>query len=387
MNVTHHPPISLKNDEGESEMIRCERCLMPNTRPGIIFNKEGVCQSCINYDKRKQIDWGKRWNDLVKLCERHKRGDGYYDCILGVSGGKDSHYQAYIIKEELKMNPLLVTVGNPFTMTEAGRHNYRNIGDVFNCDHILFDMSSDMLRRAMRVAFEEYLNPLMFVETACYTYLWNMAVKLGIPLVFFGEDPEYEYGTTAVSKDSANQYIAEGLPVGIFKTIDLKFWEEHGVPKEELNAFVLPTVEEMRKANVNVVFMSYYLPWSSTQHLEVARRFGFRDLAHEWKREGNFEDFEQIDSVAYMVHFWLKYCKFGFARCSDLVSRRIRMGLMTKDEGMELIRKYDHKLDQKSLDDFLQFTGYTNREFWDVVERWWNRDLFQKVDGIWKLKE
>jgi len=367
-------------------MNKCKRCLMPDTRPGIIFNDDGVCQACLNYDRRKEIDWETRWEALVKLCERHKRSDGYYDCIVGVSGGKDSHYQVYIIRERLGMNPLLITVGNPFTMTQAGQHNFKNIGEVFNCDHMLFNMSADMLKRSMRVGFEEFLNPLMFVETACYTFLQNMAIKLGIPLVFFGEDPEYEYGTTTSNRNSANQFINDGLPFGIFKTIDFKFWEAHGISREELNAFILPSAEDVKGSNLHVAFMSYYLPWSSTQHLEIARRYGFRDLAHEWKREGNFEDFEQIDSVAYMVHFWLKFPKFGFSRCSDLVSRRIREGLLTIDEGKELIRKYDDKLDQKSLDDFLAFVGYTPKQFWDIVEKWWNPNIFEKVDGIWKLK-
>lgn len=368
-------------------MKYCKKCLMPDTRPGTNFDKEGVCQACNNYELRKKIDWEKRRQELVKLCDKYRRKDGYYDCIVPVSGGKDSTFQVYFMKEEMGMNPLLLTIGDPFTKTKAGLSNFRNLGDTFSCDHILFNMSIDMLRRAMRVGFEESAHPLQFIEASCYTVSFRMAAKLGIPLVVFGENPEYEYGTVEENKHSANQYILDGLSFGIFKSVDFAYWEKHGISKNELNAFVPPTEEELARVRPEVIFMSYFLPWSSLHHQAIAIRYGFRGLANEWKREGNIEDFEQIDSIAYMVHFWLKYPKFGFQRVSDIVSRRIRQGVLTAEEGMRLIMEYDHKLDQWSLDDFLGFLGYTPREFWDIVEKFWNREIFEKLDGVWRLKD
>lgn len=360
---------------------------MPDTRPGSFFDEAGVCQACLNYDKRKSVDWTMREVELVELCDRYRRRDDYYDCIVPVSGGKDSHYQVYLMKEEMRMNPLLLTVGNPFTWTKAGWHNFRNLGDVFNCDYYLFNMSTDMLRRAMKVAFEEFLNPLMFIETAVYTVTLRTAIKLGIPLVVFGENPQYEYGCTKADSYLANKYILDGLSYGIFKLIDFDWWEKRGILKRELNSFILPTKEEVEKAKLEIIFTSYFTPWSSTTHLEIAQKYGFRDLTHEWKREGNFEDFEQIDSVAYMVHFWLKYPKFGFSRATDIASRYVREGLISLEMARELIEKYDHKLDQKALDDFLDFLRITPKQFWDTVERFWNTDIFEKVGDVWRPKD
>lgn len=360
----------------------CKKCLMPDTRPGSIFDSEGVCQACRNYEKRKTINWKERKKQLSELCDKYRRNDGYYDCVIPVSGGKDSHRLVYEMKVKMDMNPLLITVGDPFTKTKAGLKNYRNLGETFNCDHVQFDLSIDLFRRVTRIAFEEMGEPLKFIEAAIYTVPLKMAIKFGIPLIVYGENSAYEYGTTDQDNYSVNETISK-----IFKTINIGFWLQKGVAKKEINAIIPPTDEELKRVKPEVIFMSYFVPWSSIKNLEIAKKYGFRDLFHEWRREGCIEDFEQIDSVAYMVHLWLKYPKFGFQRTSDIVSRRIREGLLDLNEGKKLILKNDPKLDQRSMDDFIEFLGYKPKHFWDVIEKFWNREIFSKIDGIWQLKE
>ena len=363
-------------------MRYCAKCLMPDTRPGSIFDDKGVCQACINYEKRKTIDWEERRKQLRKLCDKYRREDGYYDCVIPVSGGKDSHFLVYTMKEEMGMNPLLITVGDPFTKTEAGLRNYRNLGDTFGCDHILFDLSIDLFRRVTRIAFEELGNPLRFVEAAIYTVPIKMAIQFGIPLIVYGENSAYEYGTTDRESYSAMETISR-----IFKSIDMDFWLQRRISRKEVNAIIPPTKEKLEEVQPEPIFMSYFSPWSSTTHLGIVKRYGFRDLAHEWKREGCIEDFEQIDSVAYMVHLWLKYPKFGFQRTSDIASRRVREGTLSLSEAKKLIMEHDHKLDQRAMDDFINFLRYTPKQFWDIIEKFWNRDIFEKVEGVWRLKK
>lgn len=363
-------------------MRYCNKCVMPDTRPGSIFDEEGVCQACRNYDRRGAIDWGKRFEELKALCKKYKRADGYYDCVIPVSGGKDSHFLVYMMKEQMGMNPLLVTVEDPFTKTKAGLSNFGNLGDTFGCDHILFNLSIDLFRRVTRIAFEELGEPLRFVEAAIYTVPLKMAIKLGIPLVVFGENSAYEYGTTDQENYSALEYILR-----IFNAINIDFWLQRGVSKKEANAIIPPTKEELETARPEPIFMSYFTPWSSTKCLGIAKKYGFIDLTHEWKREGCIEDFEQIDSVAYMVHLWLKYPKFGFQRTSDIASRRVREGLLSLSEAKKLIMEHDHKLDQRAMEDFIGFLGYTPRQFWDIVEQFWNPEIFERVDGVWKPRE
>jgi len=363
-------------------MQYCKKCLMPDTRPGSIFNEEGVCQACINYEKRKMINWDERLEELRKLCDKYRRLDGYYDCVIPVSGGKDSHRLVYEMKVKMDMNPLLITVGDPFTKTEAGSKNYRNLGETFSCDHIKFDLSIDLFRRVTKIAFEETGNALKFVEAAIYTVPLKIAIKFGIPFVVFGENSAYEYGTTDQDNYSANETISQ-----IFEGIDVDFWLKRGISRKEVNAVIPPTNEELMKVKPEVIFMSYFTPWSSVKNLDIAKKYGFHDLSHEWKREGCIEDFEQIDSVAYMVHLWLKYPKFGFQRTSDIASRRVREGLISLPEAKKLIAEYDHKLDQRAMGDFITFLGYTPIQFWDHVEKFWNLDIFEKIDGRWQLKK
>jgi len=362
-------------------MKYCKKCIMPDTRPGSVFDEQGICQACKNYEKRKFINWEERKNELKIICDKYRRDDGYYDCIIPVSGGKDSHLLVYMMKEKMGMNPLLVTVGDPFTKTKAGEKNFKNLGETFNCDHILFNISTDLFRRVTKIAFEELGEPLKFVEAAIYLVPFKIAVKLNIQLVVFGENSAYEYGTTDKENYYANDYI-----YNIFKSINIDFWLQRGISKKEMNSIILPAQEEINKTRPEVIFMSYFYPWSSMTNLRIAKRYGFKDLTHEWKREGCIEDFEQIDSLAYLVHLWLKYPKFGFQRTSDIASRRIREGLLSLEKAKGLIIQNDHKLDQKALDDFISFLGYTTKQFWGITEKFWNTNIFKKINDIWQMR-
>lgn len=132
--------------------------------------------------------------------------------------------------------------------------------------------------------------------------------------------------------------------------------------------------------------MSYFVLWDDEKNYQIAKRYGFKDLHHEWTREGYIEGYGQIDSIAYMVHLWMKYPIFGFARTTDIASRWIRKGQITREEGKTLVMENDHKLDQRAMEDFINLLGYTRRQFWDIVERFWNPELFDNVDGVWRLK-
>ncbi|PKP51250.1 MAG: N-acetyl sugar amidotransferase, partial [Candidatus Altiarchaeales archaeon HGW-Altiarchaeales-3] len=288
----------------------CKKCLMPDTRPGSNFNDEGVCQACLNYEKRKTIDWEKREKELEKLCDKYRRDDGHYDCVIPVSGGKDSHFLAYTMKIKMGMNPLLITVGDPFTKTKAGLSNFRNLEDSFGCNHILFNLSTDLFRRATRIAFEETGEALKFIEYAIYTIPTLLAQKFDIPFVIFGENSAYEYGST--DKDF---YLATPVVKSISDKLekDREWWIEKGLTSDEVSSIQL----DMNKPLPEVIYMSYFKPWSSVTNLGIAKKYGFKDLTHEWKREGCIEDFEQIDSIGYITHLWLKYPKFGFQRTSD----------------------------------------------------------------------
>jgi len=239
-------------------------------------------------------------------------------------------------------------------------------------DGYVYTINHNLFVKATRWAFEQTGNALMFVEYAIYLIPCLIAERFNIPLVFFGENSAYEYGTTKRDSYWANSAI-NWLIYSIFKDAD--WWDRGGISEIELKNIV----PEM--TNIHTIFMSYFYPWSSIEHLKIAKRMGFKDLddTKEWNRESTIEQFEQIDSYGYLLHLWLRYPRYGYQRVTDIVSRRIREGLMDKKEGMRLINKYDPRFDRAALNDFCNVCGYSTKGFWDIVFKApWNKYYGEK---------
>lgn len=335
---------------------------MPDSRPRSIFQGD-ICQACINYAKRKGVDWQKRHADLGYLCESIRRQKQQYDVLIPVSGGKDSHTLCKILVEDMGMRPLLVTVTDSFTHTKAGVNNLRNLITKYG-NHFQYTINHEVFKKATRYAFEETGEPLKWVEYAIYTIPYLLAQVFHIPLVVFGENSAYEYGSS--EKDNP-----DAMPVidGIVKKINSErsFWKKAGLTDDDIQA-ILP---RDRGFMPMIVFMSYYFPWSSEMNKAIAKQRGFVDLddTKEWKRQGTCEQYEQIDSMAYMVHLWMKYPKFGFQRAADIASRRVREGYMTIEQAKDIMEKIDPVLDPLSLMDFCDAMGYTEKEFWAIAKK------------------
>lgn len=363
----------------------CKKCVMPDTRPGIYFDGEGVCQACRAEERKNAIDWEVRWHELELLCDKHrgKYGSNGHDCVIAVSGGKDSHYQVHIFKERLGMNPLLVSVEDNFTMTEAGKHNLKNISETFGCMVLSCKPDIRTQKKLVRHSFEKWGKPTWFLDRLIYTYPIRMALAFRVPLIVYGENISYEYGgVNRVETPSAADQINNGV------ASDLS-WEElmqAGVTARDLHWCVYPE-KELQEFSLEPIYLSYFVRWNSYSNYLFAKSIGFKDLTHEWQREHTPEWFDQIDSKAYLVHPWLKYPKFGHATATDYASKFIRYGLISRAEGIELVKKHDHKLDQLAVDDFCSFTGYTLREFYAIVDTLYNPELFEKnAFGQWVLK-
>ena len=365
-------------------MKYCTKCVMPDTRPGISFNADGVCSACQAYENRKNINYEKRFQELELLCDKYRgmNGPNSYDCMIAVSGGKDSHYQVYILKEVFKMNPLLVTVEDNFPMTKAGEHNIKNISEEFGCDIISMKPNIKIQKIIMRYTFEKYAKPTYIIDRYIYSYPLHMAHKFNTPLLIYGENINYEYGGSQIKETpSAKEQIFNGVASGIDKEellID-------GISQNDLNLFNPPSKEEIEK--LNPIYLSYYIEWNSYRNYLFAKSRGFRDLTHEWIRTHTVENYDQIDTRGYNVHSWLKYPKFGHQFASDVASRQIRYGLINREEGIKLVKEHDHNLDPLCVRDFCEFLGYTESKFWSVVDKFYNKNLFLKNNnGEWVLK-
>jgi hypothetical protein len=232
-----------------------------------------------------------------------------------------------------------------------------------------------------RKAFEKLGSPSWYFDRAIYAFPIKMGIKMGLPLIVYGENINYEYGgSQKVETPSAIDQINND----VVKNVDWDFWLDENITMKDLNAAVYPSKEEV--AGLEPIYLSYFVPWDGYHNFVVAHQHGFRPLGKEWEREGYIEDYDQIDAIGYLVHPWLKYYKFGHARATDVASYWIRTGRITREEGVELVKKHDHKLDPRALKYFLDFTGYTEKEFYDIAEKFRNKDIWEEEDGEWRLK-
>lgn len=362
----------------------CKKCVMPDTRPGIWFDDKGICCACLANEKKKTIDYDQRFEELKILCDKYREMNGVdgYDCAIAVSGGKDSHYQVYIMKEVMGMNPILFSVEDNFTMTEAGKHNLKNISEAFGCHIISIKPDIKLQKKLMRKTFEKYGKPTWLIDRLIYTYPLQMALKFNTPLLVYGENVSYEYG----GSDAIETYSAkEILSNGVASDIPIKELLSEEIREKDLYLTKAPTKEAIN--TLDPIYLSYFIEWNSYKNYIFAKSRGFHDLEHEWNRTMTAENFDQIDSTAYLVHAWMKYPKFGHACATDYAARFIRYGLMTREEAIETVKKKDHHLDPLAVRDFCKFTGYSETEFWTIVDSFYNREIFKEdVYGQWVLK-
>jgi hypothetical protein len=210
-----------------------------------------------------------------------------------------------------------------------------------------------------------------------------MALKFNTPLLVYGENVSYEYGGSQQEETcSAKEQIANGVASGI----SLSELLGDGVTEKDLNFFEPPDSAALQR--LDPIYLSYFMPWNSYSNYLFAKSRGFHDLTHEWHRTHHVEDFDQVDSRAYLVHSWMKYPKFGHASATDYAARFVRYGLLTRQEAKRLVKERDHRLDPKAVRDFCEFLGYRESEFWAVVETFYNPALFVKNRlGEWALKD
>jgi len=360
---------------------------MPDTRPYISFDNDGICMPCKRYENRKNVDWDARWKELEALADKHRgRNGNYYDCLITVSGGKDSHYQVHIFKEKLGMNPLCISIDN-FSWTETGRLNYANLGDQFGVDIHTLTLNRRVARNMFRKAFEKQLVPCWYWDRAVYAYPLQMAIKLGIPLVIWGENTSYERGGPV--KENIPDALVQ-LKNDVVKPIPMEEWLDEDVTIKDLNPIIYPSMEEIEKAGIEARFLSYYVPWSDYGNYEWAIKRGWKTLKDtgEWEREGlPGLHYLQVDTIGYLVHTWFKFIKFGHWALTDYLSLDIREGRRNREEAIKIINEHEYKLDLKMLKDFIDFIGITEDHFWEVGDKFANKDLVEKRDGVWRLKE
>lgn len=360
------------------ELRRCANCLMPETRPRITFDEKGVCNACQWAEEKKRLNWSSRWKELESYCDRYRSRDGNFDCIVPVSGGKDSSYVAHMMKHKMGMHPLCVNVVPPLAF-EVGMKNLENFINS-GYDVVMVNPNPLVSQWIAKKGLMEHGQPLMSWMTNVQVAIFRMAIKMNVPLVMFGEEGETEYGGTSKLKNSAVYDIEDSVKIylsGIDPDQYLQRWS-----KKELYWWLYPTGDEFRKAGLAIAHWSYFENWDPYHHYLVAKEHcGLQEK--DSASVGTYNNFAQTDTSLYDLHTYLMYLKFGFGRCTADVGIDIRRGAMTRKQAVELARKFDGMYPEPFIQLYLDYYKLTYEELMGVFDKHANKKYFEKVEGRW----
>jgi N-acetyl sugar amidotransferase len=350
---------------------------MPETKPDLTFDEEGVCVACRNYENRVEIDWSQRWSEYLEILERYRRlNSSNYDCIVPVSGGKDSHYQVIKLLEA-GANPLCVTASTD-DLADIGRRNIENIKNL-GVDCIEVSINPHVRRQMNRIGLEQVGDISWPEHVAIFTIPVRIAVQHNVPLIVWGENSQDEYGGPAAAAKNnvlTRRWLEEfGGLLGL-RVTDLV--GEGGIEKRHLIQFTYPNDAELSRVGVTGIFLGYYVPWDGFNNAAVAKKHGFESYPEPC--EGSLVDYENLDNHQTRVHDYFKFLKFGYARATDQACLHVRRGRMARDEAIRIMQERDGKFPWtylgKPLEDILKEIDMTIDQFVRICDRFTNKKIF-----------
>lgn len=377
------------------EVKWCKKCVVSNQRPRIIFDHEGICSGCRNTEyKNNEVDWNQREKELVSLLDKHRRTDGQWDVIVPSSGGKDSGYVAHQLKYKYGMNPLTVT-WSPLQYTNIGFQNFQSCIDA-GLSNMLCTPNGKFQRKLARLCFEELGDAFHVFVLGQVSYPLQMALKMGVKLVFYGENGEAEYAGDPKYVDKpykpTTEFVTQHFKGLTFRELlayglqNKDYLSEDDFTESDLIFYEPPSLDSLNKAEIlGKHFYSYYHKWSPQENYYYCSEYtGFKPNPE--RSEGTYSKYSSLDDKMDGFHYYLRYIKFGLGRCLEEAAHEVRDGHITREEGVALMRRYEGEFPMKYFKDFLQYLNITEKHFWEVVDSWRASHLWEKVDGNWQLK-
>ena len=373
-------------------MKYCKKCLQPDTRPGIKFDENGVCYACLWEEEKQKIDWDERFKELKKIADEakleSKRRGNLYDCVIGVSGGKDSTFQAVYAKEKLGLNPLLINCA-PDEITEVGQHNIDNLNKLSGgFDIISLKLNPVVAKKIARKSFFERGNIVAGSEYCLWASAYIMADRFNIPLIIQGENAALTLGTALNQDTTGDAFNVTKLDT--LKGFDIdELIEGTGISKADMYFYTIPDIDAMKAKGIKAVWLQYYAKeWSQVYNADFAIARGL------WGRTrvdlhdiGRYRRYTALDSDLQIANQMIKYLKFGFGFATDEACYDIREGRLTREDAKWLVQEYDGCCGEKYIDITCNYLGITVEEFWSVVDKYVNKKLFFKDDkGKWSPK-
>ncbi|MBF0498602.1 MAG: N-acetyl sugar amidotransferase [Candidatus Riflebacteria bacterium] len=359
-------------------MKYCSRCVMPDTKPDLKLDDECVCNACRSFENREKVDWSIRSQELNSILDRYRSKDGRnWDCVIPVSGGKDSTYQVIRMLER-GMNPICVTA-TTCDLSEIGRKNIENIKNM-GVDYVELTSNRVIRRKLNRIGLMQVGDISWPEHVGIFTIPVRIAVQFNVPLLIWGENSQNEYGGPAAATEN--------------NTLDRRWLEEFGgllglrvsdlvgldsIEQRHLVPFTYPPEEELKKVGVTGLFLGYFLPWDGYENALISQANGF--TTYHRTVEGSSVNYENLDNHQTGIHDYFKFLKFGFSRATDITCLHIRRGRLSRHDGMKIVRLHDGKFPWnylgKPLDKILEPLDITVDEFIRICDRFTNRKLFK----------
>ncbi len=358
-----------------SSVFWCSSCLTMSTRNRITFDSQRKCNACQWAEKKKTLNWDIRQKQLEDLLDKNRSSSKDFDCLVPVSGGKDGGYVSYQLKEKYGMNPLCITVSPPLKL-DIGNKNLQNF---INSGFSLISIDTD-------INTMQFLNKLGLIDMGLPYFGWLIAIqsvpirfanKLGINLIFYGEDGEVEYGGSQETNKNYHHDVNYMKKVyfegGYDEILELASQKE----LNGLELFKFPDDNELYNSELKILHWSYFENWDPYRNYLIAKKHcGL--IESDQTNSGTFTNFAQNDQALYSLHAYLMYLKFGFGRANQDACIDIRRGAMDRDQGINLVKLYDGQYPDEYLELYLEYFQMSKEEFNAILDKWTNKKLFKK---------
>ena len=362
----------------------CSRCVMPHTKPDLHIDEHGVCNACRAYEQRREVDWDLRRAELLTVLQRYRKGDSNWDCIVPVSGGKDSTYQV-IRMLQLGLNPLCVT-STTCDLADIGRKNIENLKRL-GVDYVEFTPNPVVRAKLNRIGLTQVGDISWPEHVGIFTIPVRAAVQFNVPLIVWGENAQNEYGgPAAAAQDNVltRRWLEEFGGLLGMRVTDLVSTD--GIEARQLLMYQYPPDEELQRVGVTGLFLGHYLPWDGLSNALIAQANGF--TTYERAVEGSMVNYENLDNHQTGIHDYFKFLKFGFSRATDIACLHVRRDRISRQDALEIVRCNDGRFPWsylgKPLADILAPLEMSVDEFVKVCDQFTNKKVFKR-DGAGAL--
>lgn len=359
-------------------MKYCQCCVMPDTKPDLVIDKDGVCSACRFYENRKEINWQNRKKEFLKIIEKYRsKNFSDYDCIVPVSGGKDSTFQVYTLLKH-GLNPLCVTA-TTCHLSMIGRKNIENLKKL-GVDYVEFSTNPIVRHKLNRIGLKQIGDISWPEHVSIFTIPVRAAVQYNIPLIVWGENSQNEYGgpaTNAKNNVLNRRWLEEfGGLLGL-RVSDMMGQE--GIEKKHMIPFTYPTDEELERVGVTGIFLGYYFPWDGYSNALISQALGM--TTYEKNIEVSIVNYENLDNYQSGIHDYFKFLKFGFGRATDHACLHLRRGRIDRETAVDLVNRHDGKFPWtylgKPIQEILKPLDIPLDEFISICDKFTNKKVFK----------